>query len=96
MPVQLCAEGGPTGGRAKHCGCSCSMDPSNELSLCCHCHLADGAFDSRDTLVHAVSPNILAEVSKEVEKREITLRYQASMARNHRLCHSFIVGAVCL
>ena len=49
-----------------------SMDP---LSLCRHCHPADGAFDFRDTLVHAISPNVFAEVSKEVEKSEIALQY---------------------
>ena len=50
--------------------------PSNHLSLCrhVHCHPADGVFDPRDTLVHAIkfSPNILVEVSNEVENREIT------------------------
>ena len=60
---------------------------NNKLSLCRHCHPAYGAFDS---LVLAISPNILAEVSKEVEKSEIALQYRASMARNH---HPFIVGA---
>ena len=40
---------------------------ANNLSLCCQCHPANGAFDSRDTLVHAISLNILAEVSKEVK-----------------------------
>ena len=54
---------------------------SNELSLCRHCHPADGAFDSRDTLVHAISPNVLAEVSKEVETNEVASRYRASMAK---------------
>ena len=43
--------------------------PSTESSLYHHYHLADGIFDSRDTLVHAISPNVLTEVSKEVEKR---------------------------
>ena len=45
---------------------------SNELSLCHHCHPADDTFDSRDALVHAISPNVLAEVSKEVEMSEVT------------------------
>ena len=44
---------------------------SNKLSLCRHCHPADGTFNSRDTLVHAISPTILAEVSKEVEMSEV-------------------------
>ena len=38
---------------------SCSADPSIELSLCRHYHPADGTFNSRDTLVHTISPNIL-------------------------------------
>ena len=53
---------------------------SNKLSLCHHCHPADGAFDSRDTLVHAISPNVLAELSKEVKMSEVASRYRASMA----------------
>ena len=48
---------------------------NNELSLCLHCHPTDGAFDSRDTLVHAISPNVLTEVSKEVETSEVALQY---------------------
>ena len=38
---------------------------SNELSLCHRCHPADDAFDSRDPLVHANSPNVLIEVSMQ-------------------------------
>ena len=47
--------------------------------LCHHCHPADGTFDSRDTLVDAISPNVLTEVSKEVEKSEIALQYRTSI-----------------
>ena len=43
-------------------------DLSNELSLCHHCHPADGALDPRDPLVRNISLNILAEMNKEVEK----------------------------
>ena len=43
--------------------------------LCCHCLPTDGTFDPGDTLVHDISPNVLAEVSKEVKKSEIALRY---------------------
>ena len=53
--------------------------PSIKLSVCCHCpfvatviQLMHGAFDPRDALVHAISPNVLAETSKEVEKSKIT------------------------
>ena len=45
---------------------------SNELSLCRHCHPADGGFDPRDPLVHTISLNILTEVNKEVKKSAIT------------------------
>ena len=38
---------------------------------CCHCHPADGAFDTRDALVYAISPKVLPEASKEVEKSVI-------------------------
>ena len=66
-----CVEGGPTGGVVR----SRSVDPSNELSLCRHCHPVDGTFD---TLVHAISPkfNVLTKVSKEVEKSNIASRYR--------------------
>ena len=48
---------------------------SNKLSHSRHCHPADGAFDSRDTLVHAISPNVLTEVSKEIKKSKIASQY---------------------
>ena len=54
---------------------------SNKLFVCHHCHPVDVAFDSRDTLDHAISPNVLAEVSKEVEVSEVAPRYRASMAK---------------
>ena len=88
-------EGGHTGGVANHCG-SARQQPFNitnsQLSVCCHCHPADGTFNPRDALIHTISPNVLAETNKEVEKSEIASRYRASMARNHRLHHPFIVG----
>ena len=73
----------------KHCGSvaySHSVDSSNKLSICRHCHPADGAFNSRprDTLIQAISPNVLSEVSKEVEKSEIALRYRASMGNGEK------------
>ena len=68
--------------------------PSSELSLCRHCHPADGAFNSRGTLVHAISPNVLTEVSKEVKKSEIASRYQASMVRNHQLDYIICLSLV--
>ena len=80
MKINACtaihAEGRPTGGVGNTLW---QHDPQlfrvTKLSLCHHCHLADGTFNSRDTLVHAISPNILTEVSKEVKKSEIALRY---------------------
>ena len=60
---------------------------SKNLSLCRHCHPANGTFNPRDTLAHAISPNVFTEVSKEVEESEITSQYRVSMARN------LIVGA---
>ena len=32
---------------------------SNKLSLCHHCHSADGAFNPRDPLVHTISLSVL-------------------------------------
>ena len=62
MPVQLCAEGGPTGGRGQKNIVAAWPAPAaiprirvmNMLSLCRHCHPADGTFDSGDTLVHVL------------------------------------------
>ena len=64
------AEGRPIGGMANDRGSvtSCS---SNELSLYHHCHPADGAFNPRDPLVRTISPNILTDMNKEVEKSNI-------------------------
>ena len=58
---------------------SCSADLSNKLSLCHRCHPADGAFDPRDALVNTLFPNVLAEVSKKVEKSKIASQSQASV-----------------
>ena len=84
MPIQctaICAEGGRQGHGQNIVAAWPEAIQSNELSLCHHCHPADGTFDSRDTLVHAISPNVLAEVSKDVETSEVASRYRASMAK---------------
>ena len=50
----ISAEGRPTRGTVKTSWQCCRTAPSNKLSLRHHCHLADGIFNSRVTLVHAI------------------------------------------
>ena len=69
-------------GVVNKCG---SIDSRSESSLCCHCHPVDGALDRRDPLICTISPNIFAEMNKEVMKSGFKL---------HRLHHQFIDGEV--
>ena len=54
----LCAEGRPTGGMAKT-SWQCDLQPFRVtkclfVATVIHCHPVDGAFDSRDTIIHAI------------------------------------------
>ena len=69
-------------GVVNKCG---SIASRSESSLCCHCHPVDGALDPRDPLICTISPNIFAEMNKEVMKSAFKL---------HRLHHQFIDGEV--
>ena len=63
VSTTICAEGRHTGGVVKH-RCRPTAVPSNYVSVCYHCHPADGTFDPRDVLVHVISSNVLVKKSR--------------------------------